>query len=559
MATGVELATAWVRLVPTTEGAQENIAKALEPGGKAAEDAGDKAGKKWSSGAKAAMLIGGAALAAGVVKVFNTGLEELKFGEEINAQTQQLIDNTGFAGNLAEINDYTLALSKVSGISEEDLQAAGNSIMKFGDVSEDTYKRSVDALNNMGAAGKDVAGTSEALGKALADPTKAAALLKRQGVLLNEEQQLMIDTFTEAGDKAGAQGVILDALEGTYGGMAEAAGGTLQGNLNKLNNAFENLSGDLVSMAMPAIEGFVGMLQNLVGWLSENQGVVIAVASIIGVTLVAAFFAWAASIWATTVALLANPIVWIILAIIALIAAIVLLVMNWDQVVAWLTTVWAGFISWITGVIEGFVSWWNGVWAAVGAWIARVWATIVAAVQGAWNGMWSWIVGVVSGFLSWWGGVWDGVGKVWSNVWNGLGSVVKGVWEGIVSFIRGYINGIIRLINGIIDGINGVAGAVGDAIGLSLRIPNIPMLANGGTITRSGSVIVGERGPELLNLPRGASVNPDISAAGGIPSELVIVDANHQLIGRMQVEADARYSQKDGAQARAVRGRVQTI
>lgn len=36
----------------------------------------------------------------------------------------------------------------------------------------------------------------------------------------------------------------------------------------------------------------------------------------------------------------------------------------------------------------------------------------------------------------------------------------------------------------------------------------IPGLAGGGTINRAGSVMVGERGPEMLSLPRGAQVNP---------------------------------------------------
>lgn len=540
MATGAELATAWVRLVPTTEGVQDEVAKALAPAEKAAEDAGDKAGKKWSTGAKAALLAGSAIAVAGVVKVFNTGLEELKFGEKINAQTQQLIDNTGFAGSLAAINDYTLALSKVSGVSEEDLQAAGNNILKFGNVSEENYQKAVASINDLAASGKDASSVSEGLGKALADPATAAGKLRRMGISLTEQQEEQIKAMTEAGDVAGAQTVILDSLESTYGGMAEAAGGTLEGNINKLNNAFENLSGDLVQAAMPAIEGMVGMLQGLVGFLSENQAVIGVVAGVIGVTLVAAFLAWAASIWATTIALLANPITWIIIAIIALIAAVVALVMNWDAVVKWLSDIWAGFISWITGVIDGFVGWWNGVWAAVGAWIAAVWNTIVATVQRVWTGFVGWIMGVVAGFLGWWSGIWDGLGKAWNSVWNGLGSIVRGVWEGIVGFIRGYVNNIIRLINGIIDGVNSVGGAIGDAIGVNLRIPRIPMLADGGTITRSGSVIVGERGPELLSLPRGASVNPDIAAAGGSyngPETLVVVDTDGALVGRMRVES----------------------
>ena len=42
----------------------------------------------------------------------------------------------------------------------------------------------------------------------------------------------------------------------------------------------------------------------------------------------------------------------------------------------------------------------------------------------------------------------------------------------------------------------------------SVGLPKLPYLAMGGTVVAAGAAIVGERGPELLNLPRGASVIP---------------------------------------------------
>jgi hypothetical protein len=44
---------------------------------------------------------------------------------------------------------------------------------------------------------------------------------------------------------------------------------------------------------------------------------------------------------------------------------------------------------------------------------------------------------------------------------------------------------------------------------------NMPGLAKGGTIMSGGSVLVGEKGPEILNLPAGASVKP-LDKAGGV-------------------------------------------
>ena len=46
----------------------------------------------------------------------------------------------------------------------------------------------------------------------------------------------------------------------------------------------------------------------------------------------------------------------------------------------------------------------------------------------------------------------------------------------------------------------------------------LPGLASGGTLTSAGSVVVGEYGPEILNLPRAASVVPLDVKSGQTPS-----------------------------------------
>lgn len=586
MSTGVELATAWVRLVPSMDGVQGEIAKSLGGVDGEFEKTGKTSGGKFSKAAGAAMLAGAAIIAVGIGKVFSTGLEEIKFGEKLNAQTDLLVKNTGFTMATGQINDYTLALSKVSGISEEDLQAAGNNIIKFGDVSKENYKKAVDSLNDMGAAGKDVAGTSEALGKALADPAKAAGLLKRQGVILNDEQKKLIDNFIATGDKAGAQGVILDALQGTYGGMAEKTGGTLQGNLDKLQNLFENTAGDLVSGLMPAITGTVEVLSGMITWINGNQTAFYVLLGVLGF-LTLAFIGITIATWAMNTALLANPITWIIIGIIALIAAIVLLALNWDAVVAWISAVWAGYISWITGVIDGFIGWWNGVWAGFASWIGQVWtgfvawiisvwlgfvgwimgnvntmvswwnliwssfgkaigiiwSAMVSAVTGIWSGFTGWIMGVVNGFMGWWNGIWGTVGNVIRTVFGNIASFIGGVWDGIVSRIRGAVNGIISVINGMIGAINGLLAGIGNLTGMKLSLPKIPGLATGGTVTGAGTVLVGENGPELLNLPAGASVDPNIDNAGRRGD---VVFKNYAPLGQSPAQALTQFANRAG-------------
>lgn len=58
------------------------------------------------------------------------------------------------------------------------------------------------------------------------------------------------------------------------------------------------------------------------------------------------------SVWSFTTALLANPVTWIVIAIVALVAALVLLYRNWDSVTAFVKSAWTSACSAVSGGIE---------------------------------------------------------------------------------------------------------------------------------------------------------------------------------------------------------------
>lgn len=75
-----------------------------------------------------------------------------------------------------------------------------------------------------------------------------------------------------------------------------------------------------------------------------------------------------ASVWSFTAALLANPITWVIVGIVALIAVLVLLWNNWDSVSQWISSAWNGAcqgvqsgIDWIKSGINGIIDWFTGI------------------------------------------------------------------------------------------------------------------------------------------------------------------------------------------------------
>ena len=104
----------------------------------------------------------------------------------------------------------------------------------------------------------------------------------------------------------------------------------------------------------------------------------------------------------------------------------------------------------------------------------------------------------------------------WKMAWEGITQIAKGFINTIITYIQGTINGVILLINTIVDSALKLANLIpGVDINANVaKIPevNIPMLANGGIATEGGSVLVGEEGPEILSMPKGARVDPLPSA-----------------------------------------------
>ncbi len=447
MADGVELATAWVRLVPSVEGITDGITKAVVPSmGPAGKDAGKRFGSGFK-GAASGFLTGAVFLgvAAGVKSFVTESVNSLARIEKINTQTETVIKSTGNAAGVSakHVEDLAGALENTTATEAEATQEGANLLLTFKNIrngvgkGNDVFDQSTKALVDMSRAmGTEPKAAAMQLGKALNDPVKGITQLTRVGVTFSEEQQNTIKSMVEMGDTAGAQKIMLEELNSQFGGSGEAYAKTYAGQMELLGHSFGTLGETIMGAAMPAIQGFIQGLVPVFQWLSENQGVLLGVAAAIGVTLVAAFVAWTASIWASTIALLANPITWIVLGIMALIAAIVLLVVNWDTVVAWISEVWAGFISWITGVIDGFVAWWSGVWAAVAQFFTDVWNNVVAWVTEVWTGFLSWITGVIDGFAAWWTGIWNSIGQFFSDLWTNVSTFFKSIWDGIVLWFQ---------------------------------------------------------------------------------------------------------------------------
>jgi hypothetical protein len=102
-------------------------------------------------------------------------------------------------------------------------------------------------------------------------------------------------------------------------------------------------------------------------------------------------------------------------------------------------------------------------------------------------------------------GIWHAMRWVWDRIWDTVKNVFNMIgsinWGNLAMGIgKGFINAVIGIIEGALKGaLKGLPGNLENRI-------HLPRFARGTAYAPGGMAIVGERGPELVNLPRGSQV-----------------------------------------------------
>ncbi|MEG0919351.1 MAG: phage tail tape measure protein [Anaerovoracaceae bacterium] len=325
--------------------------------------------------------------------------------------------------------------------------------------------------------------------------------------------------------------------------MADTQLDNLQGQLTILKSALEGLAISFGELLMPAIKQIVGWVQKFVDWLNGmdegTKKVVVTVAllaaalgpvliivgkvisavgtimtvipKIAGVinTVKTAFAALNAT-------MLANPIILIIAAITALVAAFIYLwntnesfrqfwINLWENIKAVFVAVWNVIKTVITTVMTEVKTFLINTWNAIKSEVS----TILNAVKTIFTTIWNGIKTVITTVLN---GIKDTISTIWRNIestvssvvnaiksvvynafstmWNGIKTTIGGIYNTIKSgfekaagfvkdlassafdwgadIIRGIIRGIKSMIGGIVDAVKGVAGKIASFLHFSV-------------------------------------------------------------------------------------------
>jgi len=238
----------------------------------------------------------------------------------------------------------------------------------------------------------------------------------------------------------------------------------------------------------------------------------------------------------------ANPIMLVVIAIVALIAIFVVLYLKVGFVHR---AVQAAFHYFMEGIDFVKAHWKVAVmaiialfapWLAVLILLVTHFGQVKSAVGSAMSAMTGAISSAVSTVVGFFQGIWGRIQNSVSNLAGNVAQAFTGAFTGVGDIMwSSFKTGINTLIGWLNSGINDVVAAEKDIpFSPNLHIPHnpIPTLARGTRNFAGGLAMVGELGPELVTLPRGAGV----STASATRAMLGGGGGGGRINGRLQID-----------------------
>ena len=514
--------------------------------------------KGKDAGAVAAALAGGANASSASVRdmaqaLAQGGLAADSVGFSLQETTAVLaaFSNAGLEGSDAGTSMKTM-LDRL----QPTTNSAKAAMMALGGWSEKTGSAFVKANGEF----KSAAQIAEILHKGTAKMTEAerkrtitqafGSDAQRAATIFAKEGAAGLKRLTKAtSDQKAAQKMANASMKGTGGALEKMKGSLETASLaigQMLAPAVVFLA-DAVGKGANAFVAFTPKLKAAGDFVKNNQTTFAALAATIAAVVVvtkihtavmmvqaaggllpllkatklvsAATKAYAAVQWLLNIAMSANPVALVVIAIVALVAVIVLIATKTN----WFQTIWKK--AW-GGIKAAF-------WAVFG-FIKNNWKTILAILTGP--------IGIAVLVISkHWGQIKAGAAAVKDYVvgkFRDIGEKIGQLPDRIAALgskmLRAGKDLMGSLFSGIASAAKGVGGFISDlasaikgAINNALHLPftikgpgplpdfTIPAFARGVRNFRGGAALVGERGPELVNLPRGSDVIPNHQLGGG--------------------------------------------
>jgi hypothetical protein len=459
----------------------------------------------------------GIGIAAGAAAVFGTiSVKAYSESEERLTQLNAVIKSTGGVAGWTAQNaiDLSKALQKVTKYSDEDVLSVENLLLTFTAIGKDIMPQATETVLNMATAlGEDTKSASVQLGKALQDPILGITALRRVGVNFSDAQKDVIKNLVDTGQKAEAQALILKELQTEFGGSAKAAGDTFSGSLAKLKNSLNDVEESLGKVIVTRLTPFISKAASALAAID-----------------------WEATINRTVKSLenLYQSVIRLYQSVFNYLAPgverfIFVLQELWHWVDEMLMPSFKALATTLeTKLFPQLLKIWNTIEPAFTD-ALKVLAVVVGVTVVA--AMWLFIntmnvAANVTGFVIHWVelaiGWFGNLAGVVINVFRGIPNVIMSAFNGAGNWLydvgKSIINGLIRGIKDAVGGVGGAIKSVGNDIGSgvssALHAIHVPGFASGVQNFAGGLAMVGERGPELVQLPQGSNVIPNAQLQG---------------------------------------------
>lgn len=457
-----------------------------------------------------------------------------------------LYDDEGKMYSFREImNQLRGSMSNIN-VSIEDYEAALDNLdaqLEAGNIKQKQYDKELEELNlqTFGAEGAEKARAAAMLGGARA----MSGLLAIANATEEDYNKLTaaVDNSSQAFAKtkdgivplneAMASGAeILETYEGSAAAMAATMQDNASGQMEILKSQLQELAISLGDTLMPTIRGIISHLQAFMDKLNGmDEGTknmimnALLIAAALGPVLIvvgkltSATGAVMSAIPKIAAALggLSAPILAVVAVIGVLVAAFIHLwntneefrnkvMATWDAIKAKFDAFGQGIVDRLNAMgfdFENFSDVVKTIWNTLCDFLAPVFTSTFDAIAAVLGGA----LDVLTGLFDVFAGLFTGN---WEQMWNGCAEIFEGIWDAIVGVFKSQINGIIGFANTAINGLNKIG--FGDH---KINIPNIPeLMAQGGVLT-SGSAIVGEAGPEFVQVSDGRAMVQPLGQNGG--------------------------------------------
>ena len=364
---------------------------------------------------------------------------------------------------------YASELQTKIGVEDEEIMMVQSKIATFKKASDETarmsgiFDRATQSAFDLAAGGFGEASSNAVmLGKALQNPALGAAALSKAGAL-NKADIPLIKQIQATKGLGAAQEYVLKAVEKQvkgqaantatsaskmriqFGEVSETLGKSLlpsvskaMAEVGKIANRFNNWSQKNPELTSSIMKGAVALAILSLGvsaasFVFGGLFKVLALGRSLFTALKAAQLAYTvataagagvtggmtAAMTALNLAFLANPITWVVIGIVALIAAGYLLIKNWDKVKAFFGKVWDGIKIGFSKFLDFVKNWGVLLLGPVGL-IIKYWDKIPGWFAAIWTKVKTWFTSALDWYLS--------LPKKFLNIGS---DIVMGIWNGI--------------------------------------------------------------------------------------------------------------------------------